>query len=85
MQPFENVGFSGGPGVGSNAGDGVFLDKSEATSGDFVFAVKATSNGGVDLHDATTTCGNNQWVQNSYGTSNANGTASPACILPSSF
>ena len=66
--------------ITGNAGDGIFLDKSESTAGDQVFLVKATGNRGYDLHDASSTCGSNHWVANNYGTANANGVSNPACI-----
>ena len=74
------IGFNTPPAVAGNAGDGIFLDASESSTKDQVTLVKASGNGGVDLHDASTTCGSNHWVHNDYGTASAHGVSNPACI-----
>ena len=74
------IGFDTPPAIAGNAGDGIFLDASESSTKDQVTLVKASGNGGVDLHDASTTCGSNHWVHNDYGTASAHGVSSPACI-----
>lgn len=74
------VGFPSGPAVTGNVGDGIFLDKSEANKQDQVIFNFSSGNTGIDMHDASTTCGNNHWEHNTFTTSNANGTSSPACI-----
>ncbi|HEY9158424.1 hypothetical protein [Candidatus Binatus sp.] len=71
-------------GVSDNTGNGVLLDTSESTSQDQVSTVNATGNGDgtttFDLRDATASCGNNLWYNNSFGTSSAGAASSPACI-----
>jgi hypothetical protein len=64
----------------SNVGDGIFLDATEAASKDRVFNDGASDNAGVDLHDATNSCGANFWFDNAAGTSKAESVSSPACI-----
>ncbi len=78
-------GFLASPnGVSDNTGNGILLDSSESTSQDQVSTVNATGNGDgsstFDLHDATSTCGNNLWYNNSFDTSRAGSVSSPACI-----
>ena len=75
------------PAVTGNAGDGIFLDASEASTGDRVFLINASGNhttSGYDLHDASSTCGANHWVTNTFnpptGTARAGTVSSPACI-----
>jgi len=71
------------PSVTGNKGDGIFLDASESNNKDKVYLVSARGNGitsGSDLHDATSTCGLNQWVTNDYVTAKAAGVTSPSCI-----
>ena len=72
--------FVGEAAIRSNTGDGVFLDKSESSGADQVFVTKTSDNGGFDVHDATSNCGNNHWVHNDFGTANAGGTNNPVCI-----
>ncbi|MGD0670617.1 MAG: hypothetical protein ABSB13_00955 [Candidatus Binatus sp.] len=77
------IGTTTTPAVTGNQGDGIFLDASEKTTDDVVYLIKASGNGvtsGYDLHDASSTCGDNQWVGNDWGTANADGVSSPACI-----
>jgi len=76
------IGFdvAGQGGIDGNALDGVLLDKSEGSNRDQVFVIKSLHNTGIDLHDVTTTCGNNHWFHNDYGTAKAGATVSPACI-----
>ncbi len=77
------IGTSTTPAVTGNKSDGIFLDASESTTHDEVFLIKASGNGvtsGYDLHDASSTCGDNQWVGNDWGTASADGVSSPACI-----
>jgi hypothetical protein len=76
------VGFEtpGEGGVDGNALDGVLLDKSEGSNRDQVFLVKSLHNTGIDLHDVTTTCGNNHWFHDNYSTAKAGATVNPACI-----
>jgi len=76
------IGFdvAGQGGIDGNALDGVLLDKSEGSNRDQVFVIKSLHNTGIDLHDVTTTCGNNHWFHNNYGTAKAGATVSPACI-----
>ena len=79
----EGAGGPDTPGVTGNAGDGIFLDQSEATVKDQVYLIFAGGNGvssGYDLHDASSTCGNNHWVTNDYDTAQAAGVSNPACI-----
>lgn len=80
------------PGVTGNAGDGIFLDASEATTKDQVFLINASGNhttSGFDLHDASSTCGDNHWVTNTFnpptGTTRAGTVSSPACIPNTPF
>lgn len=80
------------PGVTGNAGDGIFLDASEASTGDRVFLINASGNhttSGYDLHDASSTCGQNHWVTNTFnpptGTARAGTVSSPACIPNTAF
>ncbi len=75
----------GTPAISGNAGDGVFLDKSESTAQDRIFLIYSSSNAGIDLHDYSSGCGANQWVANDYVTANANGVSYPACIPLTSF
>jgi hypothetical protein len=79
-------------GVSGNAGDGIFLDASEASAGDRVFLISASGNhttSGYDLHDATSSCGINHWVTNTFnpptGTARAGSVSSPACIPNTPF
>lgn len=74
------IGFPSGPAITGNAGDGVFLDATETGNMDQVFFNNAGADGGIDMHDASTTCSNNLWVHNDWGTSKAGATSSPACI-----
>jgi len=74
-------------GVYNNGSDGVFLDTSEKNAADVVTGIDAESNGGIDLHDATATCGSqghcNLWVSlivGAGGTTQAGTATSPACI-----
>jgi parallel beta-helix repeat protein len=74
---------AGSAAVTGNNGDGIFLDASESTNMDQVYLISASGNGvtsGHDLHDASSTCGGNHWVTNDYGTADADGVLSPACI-----
>lgn len=73
-------GGGGSPAIAANGGDGVFLDASESANADQVYLDKVSGNGGIDMHDATTNCGNNHWVHNQFGTSQAGAVLSPACI-----
>lgn len=70
-------------GILNNTGDGVFLDTSESAAQDQVTTVN-TSGNDVGLHDATTTCGENLWYNNtsSGNTTNkqAGSSTTPACI-----
>lgn len=79
------VGIATVPAVTGNKGDGIFLDASESAAADQVFTIRASGNGGFDLHDATSTCGSNHWVANDYGTADANGVSNPACIPLTAF
>jgi len=82
------IGITSVPAISGNKGDGIFLDASESTAIDQVYLVKATGNGvtsGYDLHDATSTCGDNHWVGNDWGTARAAAVSSPACIPLTSF
>lgn len=63
--------------VMQNGSYGINLDGSTNTSVKNNFA---TGNGQPDMRDATSNCGNNLWTNNVFGTSDANGTASPSCI-----
>ncbi|MFZ1122368.1 MAG: hypothetical protein WAN81_19245 [Candidatus Binataceae bacterium] len=74
------IGFAGGAALTGNAGDGLFLDKSESTAQDQIFLTFASGNGGIDLHDANNTCGDNHWVHNQFGTAEAGTTPNPSCI-----
>ena len=58
------IGFPSGAAVTANLGDGIFLDASESSAQDQVVFNFVEGNSGIDLHDATTTCGNNHWVHN---------------------
>ncbi|MGC2757552.1 hypothetical protein [Candidatus Binatus sp.] len=80
------------PAVTGNAGDGIFLDASEASTGDRVFLINTSGNhttSGYDLHDASSTCGANHWVTNTFnpptGTARAGTVSSPACIPNTTF
>ena len=70
----------GSPAVGGNTADGIFVDATESGAADQVYLTTVGNNGGIDLHDATATCGNNQWIVNTFTTSNAGGVVSPACL-----
>jgi hypothetical protein len=76
------IGFPSGPAVTANLGDGIFLDASESAGADQVVFNFVSGNSGIDLHDATTTCGTNHWVHNDFGTgtAKAGSTSNPACI-----
>jgi hypothetical protein len=76
------IGFPSGAAVTANLGDGIFLDASESSAQDQVVFNFVEGNSGIDLHDATTTCGNNHWVHNDFGTgtAQAGSTPNPACI-----
>ncbi len=79
------IGITTTPAISGNAGDGVFLDASESSNQDQVYVMNSTGNGGIDLHDASSTCGNNHWVHNNFGTSKAGSVTSPSCIPLSPF
>lgn len=74
------IGITTTPAISGNKGDGVFLDASESSTIDQVYVINSTGNTGFDLHDATSTCGDNHWVHNNFGTSKAGTVTSPACI-----
>ncbi|MGH7935044.1 MAG: hypothetical protein ACREQN_18030 [Candidatus Binataceae bacterium] len=63
-----------------NTSDGVLLDVTEVNSADRVMNNNASGNSGIDLNDASSSCGGNYWFDNLAGTSEAGGSPSPACI-----
>jgi hypothetical protein len=79
------AGISTVPAITGNSGDGVFLDKSESSNKDQIYLINASGNSGIDLFDASSTCGNNHWVHNNYGTAEAAGVSNPSCIPLSPF
>jgi len=76
------------PSVTGNKGDGIFVDASESTTKDQIYLIAASGNGvtsGYDMHDASSTCGDNHWVTNDWATAKVGSTtytsgSPPACI-----
>ncbi len=68
--------------VSGNTENGILLDSGETEDQITTIYAKGNGNGTTyfDLHDANTTCGTDLWYNNTFTTSRAGSTSTPACI-----